>query len=368
MQKTPFKMTAKTVALTALFAAIAVPAMAQTTVTLPSVTLYGRIDTALEFNNDGKQDRAMLQNFSSRFGIKGEREFTGDLAGVFQVETGIAPDDASQSKALASRNSYVGLRSKSLGTVIMGTHDTPFKSLDSKSLLGWGEGDLLELVIHGKASVSGIALPAGSVFTNVHTRRTNVVMYTSPKLYNVVAKLAYSPDESQNATKNQLLHSGSVEYNDGMYNVGVAYQNTLNASSSNGGTMAAIKVTAGVKMGDILVGAVYSNIDNNAGPVNGRKTDNYLLGAAYSLGPIVLKAAYATASSSGAPGKDDGLSAYTLEVDYSLDKQVTAYTYYSNIDNKQDAKGSFAAADNFPVAAAAGSKPNAFGIGIRYNF
>lgn len=365
MQNTSFKLTAKAFAVATLFAATA-PVMAQTTVTLPSVTLYGRIDTALEFNNDGKQDRTALQNFSSRFGLKGEREFNGDLAGIFQVETGIAPDDTSQSKTLASRNSYVGLRSKSLGTLILGTHDTPLKSLDGTSNPGWGEGDLLELVIHGKASRT--AINGGAVvFDNVHTRKTNVVMYTSPKFYNVVAKLAYSPDEAQTATVNKALHSGSVEYNDGMYNVGVAYQNQFNVSA-NGGSMSAIKVTAGVKMGDFSVGAAYSNIDNNAGPVNGRKTDNYLLGGAYAMGPIVLKAAFATASSSGAAGKDDGLSAYTLEVDYSLDKQVTAYTYYSSIDNNKDAKGSFAAADNFPAVAAAGNKPNAFGIGIRYNF
>ena len=365
MQNTTFKLTAKAFAVAALFAAAA-PVMAQTTVTLPTVTLYGRIDTALEFNNDGKQDRTALQNFSSRFGLRGERAFTGDLAGIFQLETGVAPDDTSQSKTLANRNSYVGLRSTSWGTLIMGTHDTPFKSLDGTSNPGWGEGDLLELVIHGKASRS--AINGGTVvFNNVHTRQTNVVMYTSPKFYNVVAKLAYSPDEQQTSALNKLLHSGSVEYNDGTYNAGIAYQNQLNVSG-NGGTMAAIKVTAGVKMGDISVGAAYSNIDNNAGPVNGRKTDNYLLGAAYTLGPIVLKAAYATASSSGAPGKDDGLSAYTLELDYALDKQVTAYTYYSSIENNKDAKGSFAAADNFPVAAANGNKPTAFGIGLRYNF
>ena len=366
MQKTTFKLTTKALAVAALFAASAPVAMAQTTITLPSVTLYGRIDTAVEFNNDGKQDRTALQNFSSRFGIKGERGFTSDLAGIFQVETGVAPDDTAQSKTLANRNSYVGLKSSSLGTVILGTHDTPFKSLDGTSNPGWGEGDLLELVVHGKASRS--AINGGPVvFNNVHTRQTNVVMYTSPKIYNVVAKLAYSPDEAQTAALNKALHSGSVEYNDGMYNVGVAYQNQFNVST-NGGSMTAVKVTAGVKMGDISVGAAYSNIDNNAGPVNGRKTDNYLLGAAYAIGPIVLKAAVASASSSGAAGKDDGLSAYTLEVDYSFDKQVTAYTYYSSIDNNRDAKGSFAAADNFPAVAAAGNKPSAFGIGIRYNF
>ena len=210
-------------------------------------------------------------------------------------------------------------------------------------------------------------VPAGVLFNNVHNRKTNVVLYTSPKYMNVVAKLAFSPDEAQTATNNKAVHGGSVEFNNGMYNFGVAYENQMNFSA-NGGSMTGVKVTGGVKLGDISVGAAYSNIDNNAGPVNGRKTDNYLLSGSYTMGSIVLKAAFATSSSSGAAGKDDGLTASTLEVDYALDKQVTAYTYFSNIDNKADAKGSFAAADNFPVAAATGSKPNAFGLGIRFNF
>ena len=363
MQKTNFQLSAKAIAMAALFAASATASMAQTTVN-PAFVIYGRIDTALEFNNDGKQDRTALQNFSSRFGFKGERDFNADLSGLFQVETGFAPDDTSQSKTLASRNSYVGLQSKSLGRLILGTHDMPLKSLEGNASQTWGEGDLMELVIHGKASRTGIG---SALFNNVHSRKTNMVMYTSPKYMNIVAKLAFSPDEAQTSTNNKAVHGGSVEFNDGTYNFGVAYENQLNFSA-NGGSMTGVKVTGGVKMGNISVGAAYSNIDNNAGPVNGRKTDNYLLTGSYAMGPVVLKAAFAQASSSGAAGKDDGLSASTIEVDYALDKQVTLYTYYSNLDNNKDAKGSFAAADNFPVAAAAGNKPIAFGLGIRFNF
>ena len=80
--------------------------------TAPTVTLYGRIDLGLESVNDGALTKTMLQNYASRIGFKGERGFSGDLAGVFQVETGVAPDDTSQSKAFANRNSFVGLKSK----------------------------------------------------------------------------------------------------------------------------------------------------------------------------------------------------------------------------------------------------------------
>ena len=164
MQKTPFPLSAKAIALAAVFAATTTEAMAQTTFT-PAFVIYGRIDTALEFNNDGKQDRTALQNFSSRFGFKGERDFSADLSGIFQVETGFAPDDGvNNSKALASRNSYVGLQSKSLGRLIMGTHDMPLKSLEGNASQTWGEGDLMELVIHGKASRTGIKETLNKVY------------------------------------------------------------------------------------------------------------------------------------------------------------------------------------------------------------
>ena len=365
MQKKSITFNTKALATLALCASAVPCAIAQTAVT-PAVTIYGRLDIALEANNDGQLGRTALQNFSSRLGFKGEREFSNGLTGLFQVETGFAPDDTAQSKSLASRNSYVGLKSKSLGTLIAGTHDMPLKSLEGTANQLWGEGEAMEVIIHGKGSRSAVN-GGGVVFNNVHTRQTNMVQYTAPKFYNITAKLAYSPDEVQTAAVNKALYGASAEYKDGTFNLGVAYQNQFNVSA-NGGSMTAVKLTGGVKLGDIAVGAAYSNIDNNAGPVHGRKTDNYLVTGSYTLGAMVFKANYGQSSTSGALNKDDGLSMMAIEADYALDKQVTLYTYYASINNNKDAKGTFAAADNFPAVTKAGDKPSAFGVGIRYNF
>ena len=67
-------------------------------------------------------------------------------------------------------------------------------------------------------------------------------------------------------------------------------------------------------------------------------------------------------------GAADDVKAAAIEVDYALDKGFTLYSYYTQITNGMKAKGSFAAADNFPAVVKAGDNPTALGFGIRYNF
>ncbi|OYU46828.1 MAG: hypothetical protein CFE44_00080 [Burkholderiales bacterium PBB4] len=360
MQKPLFKLSARALTLAGVLATttLAAPSLAFAQ-SAPSFTWYGRIDMAFESNNDGAQGRTQVQNFSSRIGFKGERGFSSDLTGLFQVETGVAPDDAGQSKSLASRNSYIGLKSSSMGTVIMGTHDMPLKSLEGTASQLWGEGEAMEVIIHGKGSRAAIG---SAVFDNAHTRKTGMVMYTSPKFSNIVAKLAYAPDEAQTAAVNKAMYSASVEYNDGTYNIGLATQ-SQDKFTATGGAMTANKLTLGAKLDAFSLGAAFSTLDNNSG----KKTDNWLLTGSYAMGPVVLKANYGQSSDSSS-NADDGLSMAAVELDYALDKMVTLYGYYATIDNKSKAKGSFAAADNFPATSKAGDKPNALGLGIRFNF
>ncbi len=389
MQKIPFTLRAQNLSAATLIATLATvaslsvssSALAQSAAPAGSVTLYGRLDLGLEFNNDGSQDRTAVQNFASRIGFKGERSFGDGLSGVFQVETGVAPDDTSQSKTFASRNSFVGLKSGTLGALIVGTHDMPLKSLEGTANQLWGEGEAMEVIIHGKGTSTSVG---SSTFANVHTRKTNVLLYTSPKFSNIVAKLAYSPDEAQTAAANKVMVGGSIEYNDGMFNIGLAAQSQdkFNAAPAvaakaatptslavnavpgvDGTTMAATKITAGVKFAQASFGVAYSNLDNNAG----KKTDNWLVTGSYTMGPWVLKANYGQSSES-ASGASDDVQMAALEADYALDKQFTVYGYYAAITNGSKAKGTFAGADNFPATAVAGTNPNAVGFGVRFNF
>ena len=157
----------------AIASTLAGSALAQTA---PSVTLYGRLDMAVESANDGSLTRTMLQNYASRFGIKGDRSFGSDLSGIFQIETAFSPEDgkarnqAGDTGFLANRNSFVGLKSNSMGTFLAGNYDTPLKSLDGGGLAStlWAEGDAMEVIIHGKGTKT--ATSNKDLFDNVHTR------------------------------------------------------------------------------------------------------------------------------------------------------------------------------------------------------
>jgi predicted porin len=367
-----------TLALAALLAiggtVLSTSASAQTAVAVPSsVTVYGRIDLALEANSNGSTNRTAIENFSSRLGFKGDKAFSGDLKGIFQLETGVAPDDTAQSKTLASRNSFVGLSSASMGSLIVGTNDMPLKSMEGTATALWGEGDLQELIIHGKGSKPATNTAGVGAFDNIHTRKTNVLLYTSPKFADVVAKLAYSPDEASVAAAGLVpayaknMVGASLYWDNGTFNAGYAYQSLDNAiaptATTSGYSLTGNKATVGMKMSNWSAGVAMSTIDNG----NAKKTNNWIISGAYIMGQTTLKASYG-ASSESASGASDDLTATAIEADYAFDKDFTLYTYYAVINNSKKAKGSFAAADNFPAVVNAGDTPTALGFGIRYNF
>jgi predicted porin len=236
---------------------------------------------------------------------------------------------------------------------------------------------LQELIVHGKGSKSASNSGAAAAFDNVHTRKTNVLLYTSPKFSNITAKFAYSPDEASLAATATVPAFGkpmvgaSIAYDDGSWNAGYAYQSQDNfivpTATTGGAALTASKVTLGLKLDALTAGIAFSTIDNNASGTNNRKTNNWIVSAAYAMGPTTLKASFG-ASGESFGGAGDDLTASAIEVDYALDKGFTLYAYYAAINNGKNAKGSFAAADNFPAVAKAGDAPTALGFGIRYNF
>ena len=159
-----------------------------------------------------------------------------------------------------------------MGTFLVGTYDSPLKSLDAGGYAGtlYGEGEAMEVIIHGKGTRT-----AGSNFDNVHTRQTNNLVYLSPKFADMVVKASYSPDEGQSATTNQPLYAASLEWNNGTYNAGIATQSKAVSTAAFG--MTATKFSLGAKMDSLSGAIVFSTLENQA-PIatNVRKTTNTL--------------------------------------------------------------------------------------------
>ena len=333
---------------------------------------YGRLDLVAESNDDGTAKRTYLQNISSRLGLKGQRQLVNGLTGLIQVETGIAPDESSNSKTFASRNSYLGLQGD-FGTFAAGTYDTPFKKLDENVSLLWGNADAMEHIINGKGNQAfGV---------NFHTRLVNTLQYWSPKFSGFQVKLAYSPDEQKDTYDgktapvvngktmpiapvgaNRSFFGSSVEYNNGIFNVGLA-TDAKRDPILLGKDITATKLLAGVKQNNWTYGGAYSTIDNN----DGLKASNWMMSGQYDMGSVVLKANYGVAGESKDSAQDGG-KMLGLEADYRLDKATTAYFYYADYRADSKAKGfKFDAGDNNSKTAI-GKDANVIGIGIRYNF
>jgi predicted porin len=323
------------------------------------ITIYGKLELVGDRSDDGLVSRSVVQNITSRIGFKGVRKITDDLSGIMQIETGIAPDDSANSGALASRNTYAGLRSQKFGSVIAGKYDMPFKSLEGTASQLWGSAEAMEVITHGK----GTGIAAGASWANLHTRQTNVIQYWSPKFNDIGIKLAYSPDEVNGATGTikKPVYGASIEYNNGSWNLGLATETKQNNTAKDK-DMNGVKLTAGMKFGDGSVGLAYSQLDNDAG----KKTDNWLVTGSYKLGPTILKANYGV-SSETANGANDGVKMLGVELDYPLDKYTTVFGYFTTIDNEAKGRGRFEAGDN-KYSPVAGEDPSVFGLGIRYNF
>ncbi|QNM95248.1 porin [Chitinimonas koreensis] len=333
----------------AVLGALAAPAFADN-----NVTLYGRIDMGLERSDDGTTSRFVEQNFASRIGFKGEEDLGGGLKALFQIETGVSPDDSANSAAWASRNSFVGLKGD-FGTVLMGNHDMPFKSLDRNVGTMWNQTDPIEQVVNGKAS-------AGAIGANFHTRQKNVVQYHSPVWSGFQLKAAFSPDEAKvDGGTNKQVYGLSAEYNAGPWNIGAGYENKQDAATK-GKDLSAVKLIGGLKIDAFTLGAAYAKLDND----NGSKVDTWALVGNYTIGATTLKAAYGTADESKGNAQD-GTALWSFEVDYSLSKRTTVYGYYAAYKNDGKSKAKFETGDN-KYAPVAGEDPSVFGVAVRHNF
>jgi general bacterial porin, GBP family len=92
-----------------------------------SVTLYGIIDSAIEYANVGagnaaKMDSGVLNG--SRWGIKGSEDLGGGLQAIFVIENGFNMNNGTLGNGglLFGRQSWVGFHSDTLGQLSFGRH------------------------------------------------------------------------------------------------------------------------------------------------------------------------------------------------------------------------------------------------------
>ncbi len=184
-----------------LLAAAVVAAVAASPAAFADSTVYGKLHTAIQYNDfeipDGAGGKIDQSNYSvesnaSRLGFKGSEDLGNGLKAIYQIEFGISSDGGlAQTNANTgprtpinnARNTFVGL-SGDWGTALVGRHDTPMKMAfyaSGNELLGDSIIDL-----NDDQSLIG-------VFQEV--RASNAIAYVSPNFSGFTVVGAIIPGE-----------------------------------------------------------------------------------------------------------------------------------------------------------------------------
>ena len=313
-------------------------------------TVYGKVLLTGEYTdvddktakNDDTSSTKLVSN-SSRIGFKGEDDLTDTTKLVYQLEYGIDVDADSNARKtnqqFYSRNTFIGLAHNTMGTLLAGRHDTPFK-LTKGSVDVFNDYDNVAL---GK-------LMAGE------QRVDNVIAYKSPTLVGTPVTFlgAVSLDEcSQNDDDKCLVtaavpatgttpakpavyrdkknaYSAMVNYDQNGVYIGLGYDNSVYGNDTSGWRLAGSLDMGKMNMVDgLTLGALYQDYDFNTDD----NEQSWLLSGKYKVGatPWAVKAQYIdTSNQSGV--KDNDATEVALGAEYSFNKATKGHLYAAQID------------------------------------
>ena len=347
-----------------------------------NVVIYGVAHASVDRVDPGTNAAATVLNDtawrvssnSSRLGFKGTEDLGNGLSAVWQMETGVSLDSGSTSSDFMLRNSFVGLSSKTAGTVLLGKHDTPYK-------LGTGSLDVFGDTMGDYNAIVGNR--AGTVAFD--SRLGNVAAYISPTWsgFHFAAATVAANETNNTANPDGSAYSLTGVYSNGPLFASLSYEKAKDITSGSStnvvGSLATTLITLneasgtklglGYKFGDATVGFIAERIkvETLAGVSNTRNA--YYLNGSYKMGSNVLKAAYGQANDiSDAP--DSGAKQFVVGVDHNLSKRTAVYALYSKMNN--DTAGNYGLGGNGAggafAPAIAGQDPSVWSLGMKHSF
>lgn len=363
----------------AVASVFAAPAFAATS----NVDVYGQLSFSVDRmdTNDltgDSTDTVTGRDNASRIGFKGSEDLGGGLSAIWQVEMqlnanndpgistssittyggGSALASASVTDTLTYRNTFVGLKSASMGTVILGRHDTPYK-------LATGKLDPFADTIGDYNAIIGQTDAGGNLFD---LRVSGTVAYISPTFSGFHAAIAYVEPKLNEGVNVDNAHAWSAL---GMYENGPIFASL--AYESHGGTVAgsgatteidAWKVGLGYTFGNTAFGLVYEDIENDI--ANHNSSRNAWYGSVkHTMGNIVLKGAYGKAGDGeGAGNNNTGAKFFALGADYLLSKRTSVYGVYASMN--QDSAADY---NLFNYSAVGANRDvDGFSLGVKHSF
>lgn len=303
-----------------------------------TITLYGLAQTAIDFTHfsstpaSSGRSGTFLTNETSFFGFQGNEDLGGGLAAIFKLETwfSLANGSLTIPNTLFSREAYVGLSSKTLGTLQAGSIYTPalWVSYAVDPYYRANNGSIYNLMQQ---------VPPRNPIRGFIPTQNNAIEYISPVVAGAVTVRAmYAPSGQVGAlSKLGEMYSGSVEYDKKPLYIGVSYERSyVNASSI--GADSSIRANSTVTIGAAytfpwfrLSGYLLRN------QLHGFETANgYLVGVSVPIGISRLVSSYASRHTVDQSGTRAGV--FAIGYYYPLSKRTTLFTSLAQMHNGSD--------------------------------
>lgn len=342
-----------------------------------NVSVYGVANVSFDRTDNGAVSTSKVSSNQSRLGLKGAEDVGDGLSAVWQIETAVNIDNSGAGNGLATRNSFVGLSSKSAGTLLAGRHDTPYK-IATRGL------DVFADSIADNRGLMG-STAGGGGFAGVHDARvTDVMAYVSPTVNGFTGVGAYVIG-AETATASAQVKGKALSfaglYGNGPINASLAYQavDFGSAGTSTGQALftalgandkaKAWKLGGGYTLDAFAVNAVYEKTTNTIGGASAAGQNNWYLAGKYNVNANdAVKLAYTKAGNVQAT-TSTGAKQWALGYDHNMSKRTTLYALYTKLDNESGASyGLTTVSTGGQAAAAAGKDSSAWSFGMKHSF
>ncbi|WP_158229238.1 porin [Collimonas sp. PA-H2] len=346
----------KTLIVLSALAALAGAAHAQSS----NVTIYGIVDSGIEFANNGKDSVSRVQSGSlaqSRIGFTGTEDLGGGLKALFMLENGFNVDNGSlaQSGLLFGRQAFVGLGSAA-GTVTLGRQYEPLHSLHVKfSTHAVGFGD-----------ASAAYVPAIE-----DVRLDNSLKYVSPAFAGLAMTLFYALGENTalpaaGKSYGNLLNI-QANYDNGPLAAALSYVSKRKTAAAPDNITKNIAAAVSYDFSLLKPYLILETVRNDLSSAAIPNYDFWSLAMDVPLGQGRLNFSYGSLKNKSAANANS--RSYGVVFDYDLSKRTTLYTGYSKVSNDAGAGFGVGSANGSEVAAAGpGYDPRALIFGIRHKF
>ena len=306
-----------------------------------SVTVYGIVDTGVEYVNNANANKDGVVRLSSgamntsRIGFRGTEDLGGGLKAVFQLENGFKTDTGEFDSAglLFGRQANVGLEG-SFGRIVAGrSYSTTYDFILPFDPMGYS----------GQYSWVTSAGATGGRKDGMLTNLPNMLKYTG-KFGSFKLGATYGFGEVAGSTGDTAKYALGAGYENGPFRVAATFDRVNGTAAVAGG--AYDKATSIHLAGDYQIS---SALDLNLGYRNYKKTlasnaadlrsDFFGGGASYKVTPVVtlIGAVYYQNIKNVASGKDADPIMYSVRGKYALSKRTDLYlsAAYAKAKNQQ---------------------------------